>query len=302
MTGKSNVKNRMYAYLDAKFNLVQSSKGWYRFKNPFDSHPDKSMAVNFLLGVVKCFRSGYRSDIATFINVLNNVDDYKQVIKDYQPKEFIEYTRKEFTTELPEGYRTFYEKSFLRKQAINYIENRGFNYKDLALSGIGYCDSGKYLGRIIIPYYKEDDLVFFTGRTFVDAEPKYLNGQETTLGMSQVLYNSEALNMYREVYLLEGAFDALTIGNNAIAFGSNKLSSEQLTMINDSNCEVIKIVPDRNWYKRGLIHAMKIKKKCYICEIVDEKDVNARGGIEDLEFKEVTTKMIFDFFKKNKEN
>lgn len=300
MTGKSSVKNRMYAYLDARFNLVQSSKGWYRFKNPFDSHPDKSMAVNFTLGVVKCFRKGYKSDVATFIKVLNNVDDYRKVIENYQPKEFTEFVRKDFTTELPEGYRTFYEDSFLRKQAIAYVKGRGFNYKELALSGIGYCDSGKHLGRIIIPYYEEDDLVFYTGRTFVDAEPKYLNGQETTLGMSEVIYNSEALNMYREVYLLEGVFDALTIGDNAIAFGSNKLSPKQLTIINDSNCEIINIVPDKNWYKRGIIHAMKIKKKCYICDIGEDKDVNARGGIEGLDFEEVTTKFIFDFFKKNK--
>jgi DNA primase len=296
-------KNKYYGYISGRFELKQSSKGWFRLINPFTAFKDKSMALNFDLDVVKCFRTGYLSDVKTFISTLEGTENYEEVLERTESKEIRYYTKTIFTTDLPKNYKSLYSESFLQTKAIKYLTKRGFDINNLALKGIGFCDDGLYFGRIIIPYYEDGDLVFFTARSFVEQEPRYLNAINSTKTLSEVIYNSEVLNMYEEVYLHEGIFDALTVGDNAISFGGNKLTNQQLSIINNSSCKIIKIIPDKAWYKRGLIHAMKIKKECYITdyfEYSEEVDLNKKGSIEGLEFTKVTYELISNFFKNNK--
>jgi DNA primase len=92
---------------------------------------------------------------------------------------------------------------------------------------IGYCDGGQFHGRVLIPSYDASgQLNFYSTRSvFEDAKMKYVNSYS-----SKDIIGFEMFVDYNQpITLVEGAFDAIAIRNNAIPlFGktlSNKLKS-----------------------------------------------------------------------------
>jgi len=104
--------------------------------------------------------------------------------------------------------------SMQMKQAISYLKNRGILSTDIFRYNIGYCPSGMYGGRIIIPSYDENfNLNFFVSRTiFEDVNAKYKNPP-----VSKDVVGFESFINWREpITLVEGVFDAITARFNAI--------------------------------------------------------------------------------------
>lgn len=104
--------------------------------------------------------------------------------------------------------------SMQMKQAISYLKNRGILSTDIFRYNIGYCPSGMYGGRIIVPSYDENfNLNFFVSRTiFEDVNAKYKNPP-----VSKDVVGFESFINWREpITLVEGVFDAITARFNAI--------------------------------------------------------------------------------------
>jgi len=81
--------------------------------------------------------------------------------------------------ELPEGFVSLANKDVPPTgfAARNYLRKRGVRKQDIVWWKMGYCCSGDYEGRIIIPSFDEDgDLNYFISRSYDKAfYPKYKN-------------------------------------------------------------------------------------------------------------------------------
>jgi DNA primase len=109
--------------------------------------------------------------------------------------------------------------------ARRYLERRGFGAATVRKWRLGYAVDGLYAFRIIIPARNEHgELESYTGRSFVDAEPRYYN--PTVMGPAMVGPEHWPRRQLRNrIVVCEGPFDALAIDRigmpTAALLGSN---------------------------------------------------------------------------------
>ena len=99
----------------------------------------------------------------------------------------------------------------------------------------------KWKGRLIIPIYKDDKLIYFQGRSLVTMPRKYMS---PSLPKDRVLFGFDKLFRHNDgpLYVVEGFFDAMSIGGVAV-FG-NQMTPEQVRWLSRSSRPKI-IIPDR---------------------------------------------------------
>lgn len=101
------------------------------------------------------------------------------------------------------------ERTLSYKEAFNYISERGHNIETLEKYNIGYCDTGKYENRIIIPSYdNKGELNYFTARTYVGNKLKYLN---PVLPKMDLIVNGSNICWDSTIFVCEGMLDAISL-------------------------------------------------------------------------------------------
>lgn len=130
----------------------------------------------------------------------------------------------------------------IAQYAIEYLrDERGIDWQSYPFF-LAEQTSKKWFGRLIIPVYKENKLVYFQGRDLSGiATQKYLSPSHDR---EKVIYGYENLhaNIDEPLYITEGFFDAFLLSGIAV-FG-NKLSEAQIKWLNQSRREKV-IIPDR---------------------------------------------------------
>lgn len=123
------------------------------------------------------------------------------------------------------------EDSLHRMQAEYYLSKR-----QLSIENMYFCTDGDYKNRIIIPYYKDDKLIYYNSRHIANGKPRYLGPPKSVgVGKSEVLF-APYWPKSGKVFLTEGEFDALSLyscGFNSVACGGKELSDNQLLMLKD---------------------------------------------------------------------
>lgn len=102
--------------------------------------------------------------------------------------------------------------------------------------------SKRWYGRLIIPIYKQEKLIFYQGRDLTDTRPqKYLN---LNIVRDNVLYGYDFIeeNTTDPLYITEGWFDAFLMRGVAV-FG-RKMAENQIKWLNKSRREKV-VIPDR---------------------------------------------------------
>lgn len=119
-----------------------------------------------------------------------------------------------------------------RTKSENYLKER-----KLPIDGLYYCNGGKYSNRIIIPYWYNDELIYWNGRTIINSSLRYYGpDKETGVGKADVLYARDWPQRGSKIYLTEGEFDAMSLsesGLNGVACGGKELSDKQVGFIKD---------------------------------------------------------------------
>lgn len=110
------------------------------------------------------------------------------------------------------------------KRAIEYLKKRGLTKVDILRYDIGYCSTGKYSGRIIIPSYDENyQLNYFVSRTIIEDE---LYKHKNPKVSKDIIGFESYINWNEPITLVEGAFDAITARFNAIPLFGKTLSNK----------------------------------------------------------------------------
>ena len=100
------------------------------------------------------------------------------------------------------------------KNAIHYLSLRGITIFDIIKYRIGYCDSGEYSGRIIIPSYDSNGrLNYFVSRAFYKNDKQKHKNPKVS---KDIIGFEMFINWAEPIILCEGSFDAIAIKRNAI--------------------------------------------------------------------------------------
>ena len=134
------------------------------------------------------------------------------------------------TLELPEGFVSLANKDIPPTgfAARNYLRKRGIRKQDIVWWKMGYCCSGDYEGRIIIPSFDEDgDLNYFISRSYDKAfYPKYKNPPAS----KNIVFNDLFVDWSSNIILVEGVFDAIIAGRNSVPILGSTLNEHSLLL------------------------------------------------------------------------
>jgi len=259
---------------------------------PYCNHHKKKMSVNFANGYWKCWvcdargkniyrivrkfgtyqqRQKYlelqgRLDLNEFDDLfkeLNNIEE-KQVIE--MPKEFISLCNKDQEMDSTDAFR--------------YLSSRGIGRREILKWKIGYCKEGTYAGRIIIPSFDMDgDLNYFIARSFVGHSRRYLNPPADR----DIVFNELNIDWDEPIILVEGAFDAVAAGENAIPIlGSTLREKSRLFQAIALHDTPVYMALDKDAEKKaGWIIRSFLKYDIEVFKVpIDDADVSEMGGKE----------------------
>lgn len=172
---------------------------------------------------------------------------------------------------------------FVGRNALAYLKNRGLRVEDIIKYQLGYCDSGKYSHRIIIPSFDKDGyLNYFIARSFIEDEEYRYDYPEAKRG--NIIPFELYINWNAPIILCEGPFDVFAIMRNVIPLLEKGITQALLSKILGSEVDKVYIVLDKDGIKEALKHAETLisnGKIVYLVELT-EKDPSKMG------FKEFT--------------
>ena len=305
-------KGKLYHYFTTKLGVRTYTRGWLKGNCPDCGRLDK-YGINLGMNRTNCFVCGFHPSPLNLVSILEGFDNYTDVLrflKAYEGKPYLEPVVKkveQVNISLPEGFKSLLiGDSKLALMARKYVEKRGFDVDEKAYEGWGYGTKGDYFGCIVIPFYMGGKLIYYNARRFVGSGPKYINPSidDFGIGKSLIMYHIDALAIYEEIYLVEGAINADTIGDQAIASGGKKISDYQISMIIKSDVERVNLLLDPDAILDAIKVAMSLSfyKKVRLVTWDGEEDVNDIGREETLKRVESTPWMSYNDLIKMKNN
>lgn len=173
----------------------------------------------------------------------------------YQNKKIGEKT-KSMAVELPREFKPLWisSDSIEYKNAIAYLRlKRNVTFAEIIKYSIGYCESGEYSKKIIVPSYGDNGrLNYFVGRSYYDGVAfKHKNPEVDKNIVGFDLF----INWNLPIVLVEGSFDAIAVRRNAIPLFGKTISEELRKKIIENKVKQLYICLDKDAQKQALEHA-----------------------------------------------
>lgn len=279
---------------------IPKSKGNYAFKciNPScksHSHPIKNikLEVNLIPQKIShnkienkwaCWVCGIKGKTihSLFKRIKVNIDKYSQlnqILGTTQTTSKYE-NYKDNNVSLPKEFKPFLnlKKSDLigRNALIYLLKTRGISFNDIIKHNIGYCETGKYANKIIIPSYSDEGNVeYFVARSFIKDDPHPMDAPSSD---KNIIGFESLINWNLPIIICEGPMDAIAIKRNAIPlFGKNISNKLEKKLISDEVKDIY-ISLDEDALKNTLSLSEKLlnlNKNLYV--IRNESDPSATG-------------------------
>lgn len=259
-----------------------------------------NLEINYKYGVYKCWVCAETHDTHGSIHKLikkygtpkqlkkylllkpeDDEDVPKRVYKQVKlPKEFVSFKDASFGMKLTPGY----------KQAYNYIKSRNITDLMLQIYNIGFCSTGLYENRIIIPSYDENNrLNYFIARSFLTkTKMKYKNPE---VQKEIIIFNEYLIDWNKPVYIVEGAFDSIFIPNAIPMLGKFMSDHLFMTLYEKAKKIIIVLDPDAWDDAERLYHRIncgKLMGKVWIVKLEGDKDIaDLQGKINEKDIKQL---------------
>lgn len=254
-----------------------SQKGWQAVRcHVCNDHTRKGLrgAFKFEKGITdyKCWNCGHKSRYDPEVNEYYSKnmlitleafgipdDEYKEIIlqspawknggntkKNEDDKKIVSIEPKPIT--VPEHFyylKDADDEDYVAAAANEYLGERGIDpnsYPFMLSHKAANPRLHKWLGRVIIPIYKNNNLIYYMGRALYDAEKKY---ETPALPKERILYGFDKLFDYDDkspLFVIEGWFDAFAI--DGVAVLGNIITEAQRLWLDKSPREKI-YIPDR---------------------------------------------------------
>ena len=222
----------------------------HAFNCPFCNHRKPKLEINMHTNEEgknfwECWVCQTRGQtIRSLLYQLKTPKEEAQSILKFLPKGAqVEYKQLSIV-ELPKEFQPLYtasETSVVANIVKKYLYERGLSSNDFIKYSIGYCTTGEYGGRVVIPSYSgSNQLNFFVARTYDGNYFKYKNPEAS----KDIIFFENLINWNAPIILCEGVFDALAIKRNAIPILGKSISTSLYKIIITSSVKDIYIALD----------------------------------------------------------
>lgn len=187
-------------------------------------------------------------------------------------------------------------KSILRKNALFYLKKRGITPLDIIKHNIGFCETGEYRNRVILPSYDKDAMLnFYTGRNIFDAD---FMPYKNPVWSKDIVGFELFINWKEPLVICEGPMDALAIKRNAVPLYGKTISPLLSLRILEHKVSTIYLALDNDALKTALRFAKTLMGqgvRVFVPEFV-EKDPSKLGFVKTTEILNRTKEMDFSKF------
>ena len=260
-----------------------------------DDNNKGNLEVNIEKSVFHCWSCGDSEGTHGSLGKLFDKFGNKKLKKLYNilKPETIQVREKKINkVKLPEGYKKFSEVNKIypvRKQAINYLYNRGISDDVIEKYQIGFCDVGDHNGRIIIPSYnKKGELNYYISRSWdPNSRYKYKNPQAEK---DKIVFWENMVDWDKDIYLVEGAFDGIFLPNSIPMLGKHMSELLFETIYNNAKGDIIICLDADAWDNATkLYHELNggvMYGRIKIIKLPDDKDTaDLRGQVDEYYYK-----------------
>jgi len=225
-----NKKNILTEVLGSGYN----SKDETLYHCPFCKHHKKKLSVNVTKGFFKCWVCDTKGAISYLIKRFGTIDDRhdwalldQEVDFSTMDLIFNQPEEKLPPVDLPSEYMCLAKKGLppAANEAISYLWSRGIGQKDILYHKIGFCLTGKYKKRIIIPSFDDEgNCNYFTARSYSGDWLSYKNPPAS----KNIIFNDLLINWNEPITLVEGPFDSIKMKNSIPILGSTLKETTKL--------------------------------------------------------------------------
>ena len=201
---------------------------------PFCKHHKKKLSVNVTKGFFKCWVCDTKGAISYLIKRFGTIDDRhdwalldQEVDFSTMDLIFNQPEEKLPPVDLPSEYMCLAKKGLppAANEAISYLWSRGIGQKDILYHKIGFCLTGKYKKRIIIPSFDDEgNCNYFTARSYSGDWLSYKNPPAS----KNIIFNDLLINWNEPITLVEGPFDSIKMKNSIPILGSTLKETTKL--------------------------------------------------------------------------
>lgn len=277
--------------------LHYPNRGQISFNCPVcdDERNKHNLEVNYFNNVFKCWSCGDSEGTHGSLGKLFDKYGNKKLKKLYnilKPETVQVREKKVPKLKLPEGYTKFNESNPVypvRRQAINYLYNRGISDEVIEKYQIGFCDVGDHNGRIIIPSYnKKGELNYYISRSWdPNSRYKYKNPQAEK---DKIIFWENLIDWNKDIYLVEGAFDGIFLPNSIPMLGKHMSEILFETIYNNAKGDVVICLDADAWdNSTKLYHELNggtLYGRIKIIKLPDDKDTaDLRGQVDEFFYK-----------------
>lgn len=237
-----------------------------------DTH--KKLWINNTTGVFYCYRCQWDGSIIRLVQKVMNIDFTKtlKILKGDSVSQ-LEIMNMKLVLEardldrgaeelpevdLPYGYNPI-------DGPHEYLAERGVPVSYAMRHEWGFSDAGYTKNRIIVPFFMENNLVFWQARaTWSEPKNKDFKKVLNPSGLSVkcgILYNYDHAKEFKQIVITEGFMDALKVGPDAVATNGKNLHERQCEYLQKTNAKEIVLLWDRDAWTDG---ARKKDKMCSI--------------------------------------
>jgi DNA primase len=289
--------------------LHNDYKGQISFDCPVCSHEIKgldegdgkgNLEVNYKRNVYKCWVCAETHDTyGSLYKLLKKYGNTKQ-LKKYlllKPEDDGEQQKRNFVqVKLPKEFVAFKDASLglkmtpQYKQAFNYLNKRNITDLMIQMYNIGFCYTGHYEHRIIIPSYdSENRLNYFIARSYLNnTKMKYKNPE---VDKETLIWNEHLINWDEPVYIVEGAFDSIFLPNSIPMLGKFMTQNLFNKLYDNAKKLVIVLDPDAWEDSFRLYHRLncgKLMGKVRIVKLEGDSDIaDLKGDLSGYELKQL---------------
>ena len=220
-----------------------SNSSEYLFHCPSCDHHKRKLSINLEKNVFKCWVCDWSGK-----NVYRIIRRYGSTDNKYEWQSFDQEIEIE----------NFSDKLFATKEKKKQI---------------GYCSSGTYAGRVVIPSFNiEGDVNYFVTRSYDNDWKKYMNPQVSR----DIVFNHPYMNFHEPIILVEGVFDSIKAGENSIPLLGSTLNENSLLfyqVVKHDTPVYLALDPDANKKTNRIINLLLSHNvETYLVSVAPHKD------------------------------
>lgn len=242
---------------------------------------DGQLCVNLRTDWFNCWSCGFKGrSLVGVLRLAGNTEILREYLAEIdERKNEPEPEKKYDPPALPSGFRSLSVPSAspYHRGAMEYLSSRGLGTDDILRWKLGYCETGEYRNRIVIPSFDEHGLLnFVVCRSFYESD-SYRYKPSPEHQCKDVIWNDYMIDWTQPVVVTEGPFDAFVARDNVTILQGTILGAKLLRKIVLSGVDVY-FAMDADAFKRQLKHIellLSYGVGCHYIDVRGKKDVGA---------------------------